>query len=270
MHCSSPRPNSIAHGEAYGRGISVRGRQRPQGRSWSLRCLPLNDISRPYARSYTPYALSCENMTSSTKPEVHNVLHCLQTRTELPPQPTCIESLVKFGHVVSGICGRTDTTALTATIITKNNTKNISTWPGFTTAYPSPKKTFPGKTGAYSPMILAPPPVAARVAVSAKSNRHWPIYALVQRERERERGRNAKTRRRLTSRNVFVVSYRTRSAAQFPIRLFQYLWPPCIADEDIILLSCFFLSFFFSSPNLSGRRLDVYHTSTHDVVLVRI
>ena len=31
----------------------------------------------------------------------------------------------------------------------------------------------------------------------------------------------------------------------------------------------FFLS-FFSSPNLSGRRLDVYHTSTHSVALVRI
>jgi len=32
----------------------------------------------------------------------------------------------------------------------------------------------------------------------------------------------------------------------------------------------FLLSFFLSSPNLSGRRLDVYHTSTHDVFLVRI
>ena len=31
-----------------------------------------------------------------------------------------------------------------------------------------------------------------------------------------------------------------------------------------------FLSSFFSSPNLSGRRLDVYHTSTHGVALVRI
>jgi len=30
------------------------------------------------------------------------------------------------------------------------------------------------------------------------------------------------------------------------------------------------LSFFFSSPNLSGRRVDVYHTSTHAVALVRI
>ena len=30
------------------------------------------------------------------------------------------------------------------------------------------------------------------------------------------------------------------------------------------------LSFFYSSPNLSGRRLDVYHTSAHGVALVRI
>jgi len=34
----------------------------------------------------------------------------------------------------------------------------------------------------------------------------------------------------------------------------------------------FYLSIFylFSSPNLSGRRLDVYHTFTHGVALVRI
>jgi len=32
-------------------------------------------------------------------------------------------------------------------------------------------------------------------------------------------------------------------------------------------LSAFYL---FFSPNLSGRRLDVYHTSTHGVALVRI
>ena len=30
------------------------------------------------------------------------------------------------------------------------------------------------------------------------------------------------------------------------------------------------LSFFSSSPNLSGRRVDVYHTSTHRVALARI
>ena len=45
------------------------------------------------------------------------------------------------------------------------------------------------------------------------------------------------------------------------------LWLPCIADADIIFWSCFF---FFSSPNLSSRRLDVCHTSTHDVALVWI
>ena len=28
--------------------------------------------------------------------------------------------------------------------------------------------------------------------------------------------------------------------------------------------------FFFPSPNLSGRKLDVYHTSTHGVALVQI
>jgi len=41
------------------------------------------------------------------------------------------------------------------------------------------------------------------------------------------------------------------------------------ADHYIFIL-WFFLSFFFSSPNLSGRRLDVYSTSTHGVDLVRI
>ena len=56
--------------------------------------------------------------------------------------------------------------------------------------------------------------------------------------------------------------------------ILHFLWPPCIADADIVFLSCFFLlssfSCFFSSPNLSGRRLDVCHTSTHGVALVRI
>ena len=37
----------------------------------------------------------------------------------------------------------------------------------------------------------------------------------------------------------------------------------------LFLLLSFFLS-FFSSPNLSGRRLDVYHTLAHGVALVRI
>ena len=47
----------------------------------------------------------------------------------------------------------------------------------------------------------------------------------------------------------------------------------CNRADHYILPCGFFLllsSFFFSSPNLSGRRLDVYHTSTHGVALVRI
>jgi len=51
------------------------------------------------------------------------------------------------------------------------------------------------------------------------------------------------------------------------------LWPPCAADADVIFSSYgfFFRSFFFllfSSPNLSGRKLNVYHTSTRDVVII--
>ena len=47
-----------------------------------------------------------------------------------------------------------------------------------------------------------------------------------------------------------------------------------VIGQTIIFSSCgyFYLllssSFFFSSPNLSSRRLDVYHTSTHGVALV--
>jgi len=37
----------------------------------------------------------------------------------------------------------------------------------------------------------------------------------------------------------------------------------------LLLVSFFFLlSLFLSLPDLSGRKLDVYHTSTHDVALV--
>ena len=38
----------------------------------------------------------------------------------------------------------------------------------------------------------------------------------------------------------------------------------------VVSSSSFFFFFFFSSPNLSGRRLDVYHTLAHGVALVRI
>jgi len=41
------------------------------------------------------------------------------------------------------------------------------------------------------------------------------------------------------------------------------------ADHYIFML-WFVLLLFFSSPNLSRRKLDVCHTSTHGVALVRI
>ena len=52
------------------------------------------------------------------------------------------------------------------------------------------------------------------------------------------------------------------------------LWSPYVIGRPYIFSCCglFVLlsSSFFSSPNLSRRRLDVYHTSTHGVALVRI
>ena len=50
------------------------------------------------------------------------------------------------------------------------------------------------------------------------------------------------------------------------------LWWPYVIEQTIIFLPCCFylLSSFFSSPNLSSQRMDVYHTSTHGVALVQI
>jgi len=42
------------------------------------------------------------------------------------------------------------------------------------------------------------------------------------------------------------------------------------ADHYIFILSFVLSSFCFSSPNLSRRKLDVCHTSTHGVALVLI
>jgi len=53
--------------------------------------------------------------------------------------------------------------------------------------------------------------------------------------------------------------------------LYSFFWPPCVMGQAIIFVPCVSIfPSFFSSPNLSGWRLDVYHTSTHSVALVRI
>jgi len=44
----------------------------------------------------------------------------------------------------------------------------------------------------------------------------------------------------------------------------RYIFALLFLSIYLLLLS------FFSSPNLSGRRLDVYHTLTHGVALVRL
>jgi len=49
-----------------------------------------------------------EKMTSSIKPEVHNISQCHQRRTEPQPQATCIKNLVKFGDAVFELCKQKD------------------------------------------------------------------------------------------------------------------------------------------------------------------
>jgi len=57
----------------------------------------------------------------------------------------------------------------------------------------------------------------------------------------------------------------------------HFLWLSYVVEQAIIFFcpvvsSVFFYlsSSFFSLSNLSGRRLHVYHTSTHGLALVRI
>ena len=57
------------------------------------------------------------------------------------------------------------------------------------------------------------------------------------------------------------------------VRRWRFLWPPYVIGGPLYfcpVVSFLPSIFFYSSPNLSGRRLDVYNTSTHGVALVRI
>ena len=59
--------------------------------------------------------------------------------------------------------------------------------------------------------------------------------------------------------NAFQVATSVHSAHA------SFLWLPCGIGQTIIFSVCSSSSFFLSSPNLSRRRLDVCHTSTHGV-----
>ena len=73
----------------------------------------------------------------------------------------------------------------------------------------------------------------------------------------------------------FMRICRTLHANDRSLHLMRSLWSPYVIGQAIIFLPCgfFYLSiffFFFSSPNLRGRRLDVYYTSTQSVASVQI
>jgi len=73
-------------------------------------------------------------------------------------------------------------------------------------------------------------------------------------------------RRQTTYSTIFATAITTHAPHM------SSLWPPCVADADLIFLPCGFFFYLFSLSNLSHRRLDVCHTSTstHGVALLRI
>ena len=92
---------------------------------------------------------------------------------------------------------------------------------------------------------------------------HSPTVEIRRGKKEKERRRRQKPQ----GKNIMVCPITQGDHKNSPI------WPPYEIGQAIYIFILWFLLlsfFFFSSPNLSGRRLDVYHTSTHGVALVRI
>jgi len=94
------------------------------------------------------------------------------------------------------------------------------------------------------------------------------------------------SKRTQTSWNGFRVTYTVMDCPRYvyaPCSMYNvtatailvlkfFLWPLYGIGQAIIFLPWFLLLslFYFSSPNLSHLRLDVYHTSTRGVALVQI
>jgi len=69
----------------------------------------------------------------------------------------------------------------------------------------------------------------------------------------------------------YQIFPRERGLAGCPLDSEQCLIMVALCNRGRPLYFCAAISIFlFSSPNLSGQRLDVYRTSTHGVALVRI
>jgi len=64
--------------------------------------LPLGKLYKMCTFDSGPFAPLCETMTFLTKPEVSNVLHCCQRRTD--SWVKCTEEFVYLSHVVFEIC----------------------------------------------------------------------------------------------------------------------------------------------------------------------
>ena len=78
---------------------------------------------------------------------------------------------------------------------------------------------------------------------------------------------NASTKRKWLIRVRRSESSRRQRSTLF-VTLF-FMAALCNKRRPYIFSSCgFFFFLLFSLPNLSGRRLDVYHTSTHGVALI--
>ena len=69
---------------------------------------PLTAVGWGWALHASPYGTLRPNVTSSVEPEVHNVAHRRQRKTEPRPQGNCITHFMKIGPAVPKICLRID------------------------------------------------------------------------------------------------------------------------------------------------------------------
>jgi len=90
--------------------VVIANKVKHRGALWRIRLKFMTACSSTmlstYCQRHTTYGPLW--MMPSTKPEVHNVFHCRQKRTEPLPRVTCTENLVKFGRAVFEICSRAD------------------------------------------------------------------------------------------------------------------------------------------------------------------